>query len=87
VRDGIYQPPGGYFRHYPEPDSLAEIEPLHSVGGTFLLIRRDVIEAGADFPQEPYQLHLETEGFALKAADLGFGAFMPPRLVVRHGPH
>jgi glycosyltransferase involved in cell wall biosynthesis len=87
VRDGIYQPPGGFFRHYPEPDSPHEIEPLHAVGGTFLLIRRDVVAAGADFPEEPYQLHLETEGFALKAADLGFGSFMPPRLVVRHGPH
>ncbi len=87
VRDGIYQPPGGFFRHYPEPDSPHEIEPLHSVGGTFLLIRRDVIEAGADFPEQPYQLHLETEGFALKAADLGFGAFMPPGLIVWHGPH
>lgn len=87
VRDGIYQPPAGFFRHYPEPDSSHGIEPLHAVGGTFLLIRRDVIEAGADFPEEPYQLHLETEGFALKAADLGFGAFMPPRLIVRHGPN
>lgn len=86
VQDGLYQPPGGYFRHYPSPKSSNEIEPMHSVGGTFLLIRRDVITAGADFPEVPYQLHIETEGFALKAADLGFGAFMPPRLVVRHGP-
>ena len=46
----------------------------------------DRIEAGADFPEEPYQLHLETEGLALKAADLGFGAFMLPDLIVRHGP-
>ncbi len=87
VRDGLYQPPGAYFRHYPSPKSPHEIEPLHSVGGTFLLIRRDVIEAGADFPEEPYQLHIETEGFALKAADLGFGAFMQPDLIVRHGDH
>ncbi|MDJ0627837.1 MAG: hypothetical protein QNJ44_06220 [Rhodobacter sp.] len=87
VRDGIYQPPTGFFRHYPPPDSPHEIEPLHSVGGTFLLIRRDVIEAGTDFPEEPYQLHIETEGFALKAADRGFGAFMLPGLIVRHGPN
>lgn len=86
VRDGLYQPPSGYFRHYPSPKSPNEIEQLHAVGGTFLLIRRDVITAGADFPEAPYQLHIETEGFALKAADLGFGAFMPPRLIVRHGP-
>jgi len=85
VVDGLYQPPGGFFRHYPSPNSPQDIEPLHSVGGTFLLIRRDVIAAGADFPEQPYQLHIETEGFALKAADLGFGAFMPPHLIVRHG--
>lgn len=87
VRDGLYQPPAGFFRHYPAPCDGPGIAPLHSVGGTFLLIRRDVVEAGADFPEEPYQLHIETEGFALKAADLGFGAFMAPGLIVRHGPN
>ncbi len=75
----------GFFRHYPAPDSPHEIEPLHSVGGTFLLVRRDVVEAGAVFPEEPYQLHIETEGFALMASDLGFGSFMLPQLHVRHG--
>ena len=86
VKGGLYQPPRGYFRHYPDFRTPNEIEPLHAVGGTFLLIRRDVVEAGADFPEKPYQLHIETEGFALKAADLGFGAFMAPGLIVRHGP-
>jgi len=85
VSDDIYQPPMGFFRHYPAPDSSHEIEPLHSVGGTFLLVRRDVVEAGVIFPEEPYQLHIETEGFALMASDLGFGSFMLPQLHVRHG--
>ncbi len=87
VTGGLYQPPTGFFRHYPDPEGPEEIAPLSCVGGTFLLIRRDVIAAGADFPETPYQLHIETEGFALKAADLGFGSFMAPRLVVRHGPN
>ncbi len=87
VRDGIYQPPGGYFRHYPAPAPGPRIEQLSCVGGTFLLIRRDVVAAGTDFPEEPYQLHLETEGYALKAADKGFGSFMDAGLLVRHGPH
>ena len=86
ARDGLYMPPKGTFRHYPDPRSSHEIEPLHSVGGTFCLIRRDVIEAGVIFPEIPYQLHIETEGFALMAADKGFGSFMLPRLIVRHGP-
>ena len=64
-----------------------DVEQLDSVGGTFLLIRRDVIEAGVDFPEEPYQLHIETEGFALKASAAGFGSFMLPKLIVRHGPN
>ncbi|WP_425050901.1 hypothetical protein [Psychromarinibacter sp. S121] len=85
LRDGLYQPPTGFFRHYPSPgDGLRS---LSCVGGTFLMIRRDVIEAGAKFPETPYQLHIETEGFALKAADLGFGSFMDADLIVRHGPH
>lgn len=87
VRDGIYQPPTGFFRHYPAPNAPEPIAPLSCVGGTFLLIRRDVIAAGADFPETPYHLHIETEGFALKAADLGFGSFMAPGLIVRHGPN
>ncbi len=85
VRGGIYQPPKGYFRVYPDPQSAAELEPIHSVGGTFLLIRRDVVEAGVDFPEQPFRLHIETEGFALKAAEMGFGAFSAPRLLVYHG--
>ncbi|MDF0599324.1 hypothetical protein P1J78_01135 [Psychromarinibacter sp. C21-152] len=87
LEGGLYQPPTGFFRHYPDHRSGPEIAPLSCVGGTFLLIRRDVIAAGVDFPEEPYQLHIETEGLALKAADHGFGSFMAPRLVVRHGPH
>ena len=65
------------------------ISPLAQAGtgGTFLLIRRDVIAAGADFPETPYQLHIETEALALKAADFGFGSFMDADLIVRHGPH
>jgi len=85
VTGGLYQPPKGYFRHYPAATASNVLEPLHSVGGTCLLIRRDVIEAGVDFPEHPYQLHIETEGFALKAAELGFGAFSAPGLHVFHG--
>ena len=85
VKGGIYQPPKGFFRHYPDFRDGNLIEPLHSVGGTFLLIRRDVIEAGVDFPEEPFQLHIETEGLSLKASDLGFGSFSAPQLFVVHG--
>ena len=85
VKDGIYQPPKGYFRQYCDFSQGNDVEPLHSVGGTFLLIRRDVVEAGADFPEQPFHLHIETEGFALKAAELGFGSFVAPQLFVYHG--
>lgn len=86
-KQGIYQPPSRFFRHYPPVGNAGDVVPLHSVGGTFLLIRRDVAEAGVDFPETPYQYHLETEGLALKAADHGFGSFMLPGLIVRHGDH
>ena len=84
VKGGLYQPPKGYFREYCDRSQGNQIEPLHSVGGTFLLIRRDVIEAGVDFPEEPFHLHIETEGFALKASEAGFGSFVAPQLVVYH---
>ena len=85
VKGGIYQPPKGFFRHYPDFRDGNEIEPLHSVGDTFLLIRRDVVAAGVDFPEDPFQLHIETEGLSLKASDLGFGSFSAPQLFVVHG--
>jgi glycosyltransferase involved in cell wall biosynthesis len=84
VKGDIYQPPKGYFRDYCKFADGNQVEPLHSVGGTFLLIRRDVAEAGVDFPETPYQLHIETEGFALKAAEAGFGSFVAPQIKVYH---
>jgi mannan polymerase complexes MNN9 subunit len=85
VVGGLYQPPRGYFRRYPDFRQGNAIEQVHSVGGTCLLIRRDVPEAGVDFPQAPYQLHIETEALALKAADMGFGSFVVPQVIVYHG--
>ncbi len=83
---GLYQPPAGFFRHYPEQGTRKEIEPVHGVGGTCLLIRQDVLAAGVDFPETPFHHHIETEGLALKAALAGFGAFCLTSTIVRHGP-
>lgn len=84
VRGGIYQPPKGYFRDYTDRSPGHLLEPLHSVGGTFLAIRREVADAGVVFPEEPYHIHIETEGFSLMAAEAGFGSFCAPQLVVYH---
>lgn len=84
VKGGIYQPPKGYFRHYTDRSPGHLLEPLHSVGGTFLMLRREVAEAGVVFPEDPYHIHIETEGFALMAAEAGFGSFCAPQLVVYH---
>ena len=46
--------------------------PLDGTGHSFVLVRRDVLEAGVRFAETPYHLHLGGEGFALMARHKGF---------------
>ena len=45
--------------------------PLDSVGGTMLLVRADLHRDGLLFPPFPYKLHIETEGLAMMAKEMG----------------
>ncbi len=83
MHDGLYQPPKGFPRIYPNRMRHV-VEQVHCVGGTFLMIDPKVVTAGVVFPEIPYRCHLETEGFSLMALDKGFGAFVLPKLIVRH---
>lgn len=46
--------------------------PLDGVGRGFVLVRRDVLDAGVRFADRPMDLHLDGEAFALSARRAGF---------------
>ncbi|KAK3084111.1 hypothetical protein FSP39_008322 [Pinctada imbricata] len=58
--------------------------PLDGVGGCSLLVRAECHRKGLDFPETPYRRHIETEGLAKKATDLGFTVYGLPFLHVFH---
>lgn len=73
--------------------------PLHSVGGTMLLVRADVHRDGLVFPSFPYGIgnarirrnnlwigEIETEGLGIMAADAGVECWGMPHLEIRHCP-
>lgn len=62
------------------------ILPLDGVGESFVLVRRDVIEAGVRFAETPYKLHLGGEAFGIMARDKGFEvAGLPGLRVIKAG--
>jgi hypothetical protein len=48
------------------------VMPLDGVGRGFVLVRRDVLDAGVRFAVTPFARHLDGEGFALEARSKGF---------------
>lgn len=87
VRDGILQPPRGLGRRYLDELRDHALVQVDSVGGTALLIRADLHREGLCFPAYPHALHIETEGLAMMARDLGMACWAMPQLEVVHPPH
>jgi len=59
------------------------VAPVTVVGCDLLLVRADVIEAGARFPDKAYKAHNGSRAFALLARNLGFEvAALPNRTIV-----
>jgi hypothetical protein len=71
-----------HFRYVPEEQRAFPLFALDGVGDDFVLIDRAVIAAGARFAETPYKLHLNGEGFAIMARDLGFESAALTGLVV-----
>lgn len=64
--------------------SSHEAVPLDGVGGTFTLIKAVVHRVGVNFPEQPIDHAIETEGLAKSAKRQGFGVYGAPYLIVRH---
>lgn len=73
-------------RRYLEDSEGGDPVELHGVGGTVLLVRADLHREGLVFPAAPYRGHLETEGLAVLARDLGYRCVGLPAVRVVHPP-
>jgi hypothetical protein len=82
--EGAYRPSPDGTRLY--LDSFRDFEEvtLDSVGGTMLLIPGDLHRDGLRFPARPYRGHLETEGLAMMARELGVVCRGLPKVEIIH---
>ncbi len=84
ILDGILQPPKGFGRLYLSDLREHNCVELDAVGGTMLLIRADLHREGLVFPPFSYKHHIETEGLALMAKDMGYSSWGLPNLQIFH---
>jgi len=69
-------------RAYLNEQKVFTVLPLDGVGESFVLLRRDALEAGVGFAETPYKLHLGAEALGIRARDLGFEVAGLPQLEV-----
>ena len=84
IVDGILQPPRGYGRLYLSDLRQYDRVEVDAVGGTMLLIHADIHREGLVFPTFSYKFHIETEGLALMAKDMGYRCWGLPNLEIFH---
>lgn len=70
-KDGLADAKTGH-RQYLTGLKAFRLIPLDGVGQGLVLVRRDVLAAGARFAEAPYHLHLGGEAFAMMAREKGF---------------
>jgi len=84
IVDGILQPPPGLGRLYLNDLRFFDAVELDGVGATMLLVRADIHREGLVFPTFSYKLHIETEGLAQMARDMGYRCWGLPKVVIYH---
>ena len=84
VIDGVVTPPKGLARRYLDELRGEQLVRVDCVGGTMLLVRADLHRDGLVFPHYPYALHIETEGLALMAHDMGHDCWAMPDVEIVH---
>lgn len=82
--DGILLPPHGYGRYYRSDLRQYEGVEIDAVGATMLLIRADLHREGLVFPTYSHKYHIETEGLAVMARDMGYRCWGLPSLEIFH---
>ncbi len=82
--DGILQPPQGFGRLYLSDLQQHDLVEIDGVGATMLLVRADLHREGLVFPTFSYKQHIETEGLALMAQDMGYQCWGLPNVKIFH---
>jgi Anp1 len=85
--DGVKLPPKGEGRLYLEDLRSFDLVELDSVGTTMLLVKADLHREGLNFPSYSYKGHLESEGLAMMAKDMGVSSWAMPNLKIVHFHH
>jgi hypothetical protein len=86
MQDGLYQPPMGFHRLYLSDLRYRDRIPLHSVGGTTLLVDARLHRAGYTFPATPRDGLIETEAFAANLQTSHIPIIGLPNYEVQHAP-
>jgi mannosyltransferase OCH1-like enzyme/UDP:flavonoid glycosyltransferase YjiC (YdhE family)/GT2 family glycosyltransferase len=84
--DGILQPPKGLGRLYLSDLQEHDCVEVDAVGATMLLVRADLHREGLVFPPFSYKMHIESEGLAFMARDMGYRCWGLPNLEIFHPP-
>jgi UDP:flavonoid glycosyltransferase YjiC (YdhE family)/mannosyltransferase OCH1-like enzyme len=84
--DGILQPPKGLGRLYLSDLREHDCVEVDAVGATMLLVRADLHREGLVFPPFSYKSHIESEGLAFMARDMGYRCWGMPNLEIFHPP-
>jgi glycosyltransferase involved in cell wall biosynthesis len=82
--DGILQPPKGHGRLYLSDLRDQNLVEVDGLGATMLLIKADIHRDGLIFPPFPYKFHIESEGLAYMARDMGYRCWGMPNLEIFH---
>ncbi|MBF0335490.1 MAG: glycosyltransferase [Alphaproteobacteria bacterium] len=80
LRDGIFQPPKGHGRLGLDAFQHEPLVRVDSVGGSALLIRADLHRDGLCFPPFSHHGHIDTEGLAVMAREMGADCWALPGL-------
>ncbi|MBN1148032.1 MAG: glycosyltransferase [Anaerolineales bacterium] len=84
VIDGILQPPKGLGRLYLSDLRQHDLVEVDAVGSAMLLVKADLHREGLVFPAFPYKLHIESEGLACMAREMGYCCWGLPNLEIFH---
>jgi GR25 family glycosyltransferase involved in LPS biosynthesis len=82
--DGVKLPPKGAGRRYLQDFRDRDLVEVDSVGTTMLLVKADLHREGLNFPAYSYKGHLESEGLAMMAKDMGVSAWALPNVQIVH---
>jgi Anp1 len=85
--DGVKMPPKGVGRLYLEDLRSFDLVEVDSVGTTMLLVKADLHREGLNFPSYSYKGHLESEGLAMMAKDMGVSSWALPNSKIVHFYH